>query len=171
MGQNEETLPTHPARSETKKVTDKEPTSNRPDPVRNTCTWMKTTSYGKTKQHLFEGLLLGLILLSTQAQAESIICCEAHKAQCLSCKEGKSIEVYCNKDPFVPGCEEYLSDAIRSPMPMPLGRRLQVDIAPTGRPNFNSSRKLAFDTVSTGISDSASGMSQQQAIGQAAGVA
>merc|ERR1711943_164597 len=82
------------------------------DPVRNTCTWMKTTSYGKTKQHLFEGLLLGLILLSTQAQAESIICCEAHNAQCLSCKEGKSIEVYCNKDPFVPGCEEYLSDAM-----------------------------------------------------------
>merc|ERR1711943_50878 len=96
------------------------------DPVRNTCTWMKTTSYGKTKQHLFEGLLLGLILLSTQAQAESIICCEAHNAQCLSCKEGKSIEVYCNKDPFVPGCEEYLSDAIRAPMPMPFGRRLQV---------------------------------------------
>merc|ERR1712100_945132 len=117
MGQNEETLPTHPARSETKKVTDKEPTSNRPDPVRNTRTWMKTTSYGKTKQHLFEGLLLGLILLSTQAQAESIICCEAHNAQCLSCKEGKSIEVYCNKDPFVPGCEEYLSDAIRAKAP------------------------------------------------------
>ena len=140
---------------------------------------MKTTSYGKTKQHLFEGLLLGLILLSTQAQAESIICCEAHNAQCLSCKEGKSIEVYCNKDPFVPGCEEYLSDAIRAPMPMPFGRRLQVDIAPTGRPNFNSRRKLAdvgddlkpaLDTVSTGISGSASGMSQQQAIGQSAGV-
>ena len=34
--QNEATLPTHPARSETKKVTDKEPTSNRRDPVRNT---------------------------------------------------------------------------------------------------------------------------------------
>ena len=132
-----------PPRSETKKVTDKELTRNRPDPVRNTCTWMKTTSYGKTKQQLFEGLLLGLILLSTQAQAESIICCEAHNAQCLSCKEGKSIEVYCNKDPFVPGCEEYLSDAIRAPMPMPFGRRLQVDIAPTGRPNFNSRRKLA----------------------------
>ena len=132
-----------PPRSETKKVTDKEPTRNRPDPVRNTCTWMKTTSYGKTKQQLFEGLLLGLILLSTQAQAESNICCEAHNAQCLSCKEGKSIEVYCNKDPFVPGCEEYLSDAIRAPMPMPFGRRLQVDIAPTGRPNFNSRRKLA----------------------------
>merc|ERR1711907_580034 len=36
MGQNEATLPTHPARSETKKVTDKEPTSNRRDPIRNT---------------------------------------------------------------------------------------------------------------------------------------
>merc|ERR1711907_42919 len=33
MGRNEAT---HPARSETKKVTDKEPTSNRRDPVRNT---------------------------------------------------------------------------------------------------------------------------------------
>ena len=64
-------------------------------------------------------------------------------------------------------------------MPMPFGRRLQVDIAPTGRPNFNSRRKLAdledylkpaLDTVSTGISGSASGMSQQQAIGQSAGV-
>merc|ERR1711907_874796 len=68
MGQNEATLSTHPARSETKKVTDKEPTR----PVRNTRTWMKTTSYGKTKQHLFVGLLLGVIVLSTQAQALSI---------------------------------------------------------------------------------------------------
>ena len=65
-------------------------------------------------------------------------------------------------------------------MPMPLEHRLQVDIAPTGRPNFNSRRKLAdvgdnlkpaLDTVSTGISGSASGMSQQQAIGDSAGVA
>jgi len=65
-------------------------------------------------------------------------------------------------------------------MPMLFGRRLQVDITPTGRPNFNSRRKLAdvgddlkpaLDTVSTGISGSASGMSQQQAIGQSAGVA
>merc|ERR1711908_177242 len=70
-----------------------------------------------------------------------------------------------------------LSDAIRSPMPMPVEHRLQVDIAPTGRPNFNSRRKLAdvgddlkpaLDTISTGISGSASGMSQQQAIGQSA---
>merc|ERR1712100_128245 len=107
MGQNEETLPTHPARSETKKVTDKEPTSNRPDPVRNTCTWMKTTSYGKTKQHLFVGLLLGLLLLSTQAQAESIICCEVHNAKCLSCAEGLSEEEYCKRNPSTRGCENY----------------------------------------------------------------
>merc|ERR1712072_208305 len=101
--QNEETLSTHPARSETKKVTDKEPTR----PVHNTRTWMKTTSYGKTKQHLFVGLLLGLLLLSTQAQAESIICCEVHKAQCLSCAEGLSEEEYCKKNPSTSGCEKY----------------------------------------------------------------
>merc|ERR1711970_1666213 len=109
--QNEETLPTHPARSETKKVTDKEPTRNRPDPVRNTRTWMKTTSYGKTKQHLFVGLLLGVIVLSTQAQALSIVCCQAHNAQCESCKQGISEEEYCRKNPRnflgTPGCEKY----------------------------------------------------------------
>merc|ERR1711970_473129 len=109
--QNEETLPTHPARSETKKVTDKEPTRNRPDPVRNTRTWMKTTSYGKTKQHLFVGLLLGVIVLSTQAQALSIVCCQAHNAQCESCKQGISEEEYCRKNPSdflgTPGCEKY----------------------------------------------------------------
>merc|ERR1712100_283473 len=102
-GQNEETLSTHPARSETKKVTDKEPTR----PVRNTRTWMKTTSYGKTKQHLFVGLLLCLLLLSTQAQAESIICCEVHNAKCLSCAEGLSEEEYCKKNPSTSGCEKY----------------------------------------------------------------
>merc|ERR1711887_267940 len=111
MGQNEETLLTHPARSETKKVTDKEPTRNRPDPVRNTRTWMKTTSYGKTKQHLFVGLLLGVIVLSTQAQALSIVCCQAHNAQCESCKQGISEEEYCRKNPSTflgtPGCEKY----------------------------------------------------------------
>jgi len=68
---------------------------------------MKTTSYGKTKQHLFEGLLLGLLLLSTQAQAESIICCEVHKAQCLSCAEGLSEEEYCKRKPSTRGCEKY----------------------------------------------------------------
>merc|ERR1712100_307572 len=105
-GQNEETLSTHPARSETKKVTDKEPTR----PVRNTRTWMKTTSYGKTKQRLFVGLLLGLLLLSTQAQALSIeqppICCKGNHARCNSCKEGLSEEEYCKKSlPRVPpGC-------------------------------------------------------------------
>merc|ERR1712091_397027 len=110
MGQNEETLSTHPARSETKKVTDKEPTR----PVRNTRTWMKTTSYGKTKQHLFVGLLLGVIVLSTQAQALSIeqpgppICCSAYDAQCESCKQGLSEEEYCRKNPSVPGCKKYL---------------------------------------------------------------
>merc|ERR1711885_8313 len=111
MGQNEATLSTHPARSETKKVTDKEPTR----PVRNTRTWMKTTSYGKTKQHLFVGLLLGVIVLSTQAQALSIvqppICCQAHNAQCESCKQGLSEEEYCRKNPRnflgTPGCEKY----------------------------------------------------------------
>merc|ERR1712010_24891 len=111
MGQNEETLSTHPGRSETKKVTDKEPTR----PVRNTRTWMKTTSYGKTKQHLFVGLLLGVIVLSTQAQALSIvqppICCSAHNAKCESCKQGISEEEYCRKNPRnflgTPGCEKY----------------------------------------------------------------
>merc|ERR1712100_416833 len=110
-GQNEATLSTHPARSETKKVTDKEPTR----PVRNTRTWMKTTSYGKTKQRLFVGLLLGVIVLSTQAQALSIvqppICCSAHNAQCESCKQGISEEEYCRKNPRnflgTPGCEKY----------------------------------------------------------------
>merc|ERR1711959_611259 len=99
-----------PPRSETKKVTDKEPTRNRPDPVRNTRTWMKAT-YGKTKQHLFEGLLLGVIVLSTQAQALSIVCCQAHNAQCESCKQGISEEEYCRKNPSTflgtPGCEKY----------------------------------------------------------------
>merc|ERR1711959_511427 len=103
MGQNEATLSTHPARSETKKVTDKEPTR----PVRNTRTWMKTTSYGKTKQHLFVGLLLGVIVLSRQAQALSIVCCQAHNAQCLSCAAGLSEEEYCRKNPSASGCEKY----------------------------------------------------------------
>merc|ERR1711903_22196 len=84
-------------------------------PVRNTRTWMKTTSYGKTKQHLFVGLLLGVIVLSTQAQALSIvqppICCQAHNAQCESCKQGLSEEEYCRKNPRnflgTPGCEKY----------------------------------------------------------------
>merc|ERR1711959_79364 len=110
--QNEATLSTHPARSETKKVTDKEPTR----PVRNTRTWMKTTSYGKTKQHLFVGLLLGVIVLSTQAQALSIeqapigqapICCSAYDAQCESCKQGLSEKDYCRRNPYVTGCEKY----------------------------------------------------------------
>merc|ERR1711903_395760 len=114
MGQNEATLSTHPGRSETKKVTDKEPTR----PVRNTRTWMKTTSYGKTKQHLFVGLLLGVIVLSTQAQALSIeqpgppICCSAYDAKCESCKQGISEKEYCKNAPTdffggVQGCERY----------------------------------------------------------------
>merc|ERR1711927_104398 len=96
------------------KVTDKEPTR----PVRNTRTWMKTTSYGKTKQHLFVGLLLGVIVLSTQAQALSIeqpgppICCSAYDAQCESCKQGLSEKEYCKNAPTdffggVQGCEKY----------------------------------------------------------------
>merc|ERR1711970_117788 len=74
---------------------------------------MKTTSYGKTKQHLFVGLLLGVIVLSTQAQALSIeqpgppICCSAYDAQCESCKQGLSVNEYCRKTPYVPGCEKY----------------------------------------------------------------
>merc|ERR1711903_112393 len=130
MGQNEETLSTPPARSETKKVTDKEPTR----PVRNTRTWMKTTSYGKTKQRLFVGLLLGLIVLSTQAQALSIeqppICCKGNHARCNSCKEGcckkftarcracnrgVSKEVFCQKKPKVPGCERNFHDCKKDP--------------------------------------------------------
>merc|ERR1712199_111139 len=117
MGQNEATLSTHPARSETKKVTDKEATRG----VRNTRTWKKTTSYGKTKQHLFVGLLLGVIVLSTQAPALSIeqapigqasigqapICCSAYDAQCESCKQGLSEEDFCRRNPYVTGCEKY----------------------------------------------------------------
>merc|ERR1711943_71682 len=98
--------PTPPAQRQRK-----EPTRNRPDPVRNTRTWMKTTTYGKTKQHLFVGLLLGVIVLSTQAQALSIVCCQAHNAQCESCKQGISEEEYCRKNPSTflgtPGCEKY----------------------------------------------------------------
>merc|ERR1711908_148525 len=103
MGQNEATLSTHPARSETKKVTDKEPTR----PVRNTRTWMKTTSYGKTKQRLFVGLLLGVIVLSTQAQAFSVVCCDGFTADCLSCEQGISEEEYCKKNPSTGGCAKY----------------------------------------------------------------
>merc|ERR1712100_667380 len=118
-GQNEETLSTHPARSETKKVTDKEPTR----PVRNTRTWMKTTSYGKTKQHLFVGLLLGVIVLSTQAQALSIeqpgppICCSAYDAECESCKQGLSVNEFCRKTPYVPGCQKYQNGGGNKPFP------------------------------------------------------
>merc|ERR1711970_915988 len=120
--QNEATLSTHPARSETKKVTDKEPTR----PVRNTRTWMKTTSYGKTKQHLFVGLLLGVIVLSTQAQALSIeqapigqapICCSAYDAQCESCKQGLSEKEYCRRNPYVTGCEKYQNGGGSKPFP------------------------------------------------------
>merc|ERR1712224_488043 len=117
--QNEATLSTHPARSETKKVTDKEPTR----PVRNTRTWMKTTSYGKTKQHLFVGLLLGVIVLSTQAQALSIeqpgppICCSAYDAQCESCKQGLSEKEYCRRNPYVTGCEKYQNGSGGKPFP------------------------------------------------------
>merc|ERR1711970_951523 len=120
--QNEETLSTHPGRSETKKVTDKEPTR----PVRNTRTWMKTTSYGKTKQHLFVGLLLGVIVLSTQAQALSIeqapirqapICCSAYDAQCESCKQGLSEKEYCGRNPYVTGCEKYQNGGGSKPFP------------------------------------------------------
>merc|ERR1712124_129924 len=117
MGQNEATLSTHPARSETKKVTDKEPTR----PVRNTRTWMKTTSYGKTKQHLFVGLLLGVIVLSTQAQALSIgqapICCSAYDALCESCKQGLSEKEYCRRNPYVTGCEKYQNGGGGKPFP------------------------------------------------------
>merc|ERR1712091_97752 len=119
MGQNEATLSTHPGRSETKKVTDKEPTR----PVRNTRTWMKTTSYGKTKQHLFVGLLLGVIVLSTQAQALSIeqpgppICCSAYDAQCESCKQGLSEKEFCRQKPYIPGCKKYLNGGGSKPFP------------------------------------------------------
>merc|ERR1711934_98955 len=118
-GQNEATLSTHPGRSETKKVTDKEPTR----PVRNTRTWMKTTSYGKTKQHLFVGLLLGVIVLSTQAQALSIeqpgppICCSAYDAQCESCKQGLSEKEFCRQKPYIPGCKKYLNGGGSKPFP------------------------------------------------------
>merc|ERR1711887_449225 len=119
MGQNEATLSTHPARSETKKVTDKEPTR----PVRNTRTWMKTTSYGKTKQHLFVGLLLGVIVLSTQAQALSIeqpgppICCSAYDAECESCKQGLSVNEFCRRKPYIPGCQKYQNGGGSKPFP------------------------------------------------------
>merc|ERR1711927_30930 len=101
------------------KVTDKEPTR----PVRNTRTWMKTTSYGKTKQHLFVGLLLGVIVLSTQAQALSIeqpgppICCSAYDAQCESCKQGLSEKEFCRQKPYIPGCKKYLNGGGSKPFP------------------------------------------------------
>merc|ERR1712157_235913 len=93
-----------------------------------TRTWMKTTSYGKTKQHLFVGLLLGVIVLSTQAQALSIeqpgppICCQAYNAKCLSCAEGISEEEYCRKNPSdflggVQGCEKYQNGGGSKPFP------------------------------------------------------
>merc|ERR1711970_1501029 len=62
--------------------------------------------YGKTKQHLV-GLLLGLLLLSTQAQALSVVCCDGFTAECLSCAAGLSEEEYCNRNPSTSGCEKY----------------------------------------------------------------
>merc|ERR1711937_130563 len=88
-----------------------------------TRTWMKTTSYGKTKQHLFVGLLLGVIVLSTQAQALSIeqpgppICCSAYDAQCESCKQGLSEKEYCRRNPYVTGCEKYQNGGGGKPFP------------------------------------------------------
>merc|ERR1711916_144164 len=82
---------------------------------------MKTTSYGKTKQHLFVGLLLGVIFLSTQAQALSIeqapICCSAYDAQCESCKQGLSEKEYCRRNPYVTGCEKYQNGGDSKPFP------------------------------------------------------
>jgi len=87
---------------------------------------MKTTSYGKTKQHLFVGLLLGVIVLSTQAQALSIeqapigqapICCSAYDAQCESCKQGLSEEDFCRRNPYVTGCEKYQNGGDSKPFP------------------------------------------------------
>jgi len=87
---------------------------------------MKTTSYGKTKQHLFVGLLLGVIVLSTQAQALSIeqapigqapICCSAYDAQCESCKQGLSEKEYCRRNPYVTGCEKYQNGGDSKPFP------------------------------------------------------
>jgi len=84
---------------------------------------MKTTSYGKTKQHLFVGLLLGVIVLSTQAQALSIeqpgppICCSAYDAQCESCKQGLSVNEFCRRKPYVPGCEKYQNGGGSKPFP------------------------------------------------------
>merc|ERR1711907_120132 len=62
--------------------------------------------YGKTKQHLV-GLLLGLLLLSTQAQALSVVCCDGFTAECESCAAGLSEEEYCKRNPYVTGCEKY----------------------------------------------------------------
>merc|ERR1711903_437480 len=93
-------------------------------PVRNTRTWMKTTSYGKTKQRLFVGLLLGLLLLSTPAQALSIEqppgciregCCKKFTARCRACNRGVSKEVFCQKKPKVPGCERNFHDCKKDP--------------------------------------------------------
>merc|ERR1711871_103329 len=62
--------------------------------------------YGKTKQHLV-GLLLGLLLLSTQAQALSVVCCDEFTAECQSCEQGLSEEEYCSSTPYASGCEKY----------------------------------------------------------------
>merc|ERR1712125_170438 len=83
----------------------------------------KTTSYGKTKQRLFVGLLLGVIVLSTQAQALSIeqpgppICCSAYDAECESCKQGLSVNEFCRKTPYVPGCQKYQNGGGNKPFP------------------------------------------------------
>merc|ERR1711934_1256472 len=111
MGRNEATLPTHPARSETKKGTDKEPTRNR-QVTDATQSGTRTLTMLRTKQLLFVGLLgllLGLLLLSAQVRAgddDEKFCCRENTAVCQACLDDKSVRKFCKKDKNrdVPGC-------------------------------------------------------------------
>ena len=39
---------------------------------------------------------------------EKALCCEAINAECLSCKEGKTIEAFCKSKPEANGCEDVI---------------------------------------------------------------
>merc|ERR1711934_1282956 len=122
MGRNEATLPTHPARSETKKVTDKEPTRNRQG-TDATQSGTRTLTMLRTKQLLFVGLLgllLGLLLLSAQVRAgddDEKFCCRENTAVCQACLDDKSVRKFCKKDKNrdIPGCEKFYVGFTPSP--------------------------------------------------------
>ena len=39
---------------------------------------------------------------------EKALCCSANNAECLACKEGKSIEAFCKGKPEATGCDDVL---------------------------------------------------------------